>query len=245
MYTCMEGCGSSGDSVPTNRPAALEPTVYPPVRRLTTFAWVVSANTRAPFASLLNTFDATVSYPVFSRFQIEHVAHILFISHRTLGRRRRSHSSAAAAVAGVAAAAAAAAATATATDSVSPALDSGTSPDGMPAAVSEAGTASAEGATGEALTPPADKSESRAEPRSNSPGRRSYSYRLRRGPKDGAEGDGGGNRPAGVHLRQHGRGGSKEKGWRSMHMVQCLRFHEVRLAVHRRSCLQDPQPHRA
>lgn len=127
----------------------------------------------------------------------------------------------------------AAAAAATATDSVSPPLDSGaTSPDVIPAAAAETRTASIEVTVGEAaVPPPIDKGESCAEPGSNSRGRRSYSYRLRRGQKDGAERDRGGNRPAGVHMRHHGRGGSKEKGWRSMHMVQCLRYHEVRAGV--------------
>lgn len=33
--------------------------------------------------------------------------------------------------------------------------------------------------------------------------------------------------PPEVKVQQHGRGGTKEEGWRWMHMVQCLHFHEV------------------
>lgn len=141
-----------------------------------------------------------------------------------MGRRRSSHTHTAVA--------AAPAAAVTATDSVSPALDSGaTSPDVIPGAAEETRTASIEVTVGEAVPPPTDNGESCAEPRSNSRGSRSCSYRLRRGQKDGAERDGSGNRPAGVHIRHHGRGGNKEKGWRSMHMVQCLQYHEVRAGV--------------
>lgn len=33
--------------------------------------------------------------------------------------------------------------------------------------------------------------------------------------------------PPEVKVHQHGRSNAKKDGWRSMHMVQCLRYHEV------------------
>lgn len=38
--------------------------------------------------------------------------------------------------------------------------------------------------------------------------------------------------PPEVKVQQHGRGGGKEDGWRSMHMVQRLRYHEVHWNTH-------------
>lgn len=49
---------------------------------------------------------------------------------------------------------------------------------------------------------------------------------LRRGTKAVAKGEGREGPPE-VKMQHHGRGGGKGVGWRSMHMVQCLRYHEV------------------
>ena len=108
----------------------------------------------------------------------------------------------------------------------SPPIDSGsTSPDGVSGGAgvlpnSEATARSNE--TGEAL--PGDCGAC-AQPRPK--GRGGGASRLRRG----MSGAGKGEEPDGppeVKMQHHGRGGGKESGWRSLHMVQCLRYHEVR-----------------
>lgn len=155
----------------------------------------------------------------------------------SMGSRRRAHTAAAAI-------GAAGAAVTVATDSVSPALDSGaTSPDAIPpTSASDVRTTRSNTEVAATLEPssrPADKCDSCADLRSNSNsnsnGRRSCSYKFRRGGKTarakGGGGGGGGNRPPEVHVKQHGRGGGKEKGWRSMHVVQSLKYHEVRLSM--------------
>lgn len=55
-------------------------------------------------------------------------------------------------------------------------------------------------------------------------------------------GFGGGGRVEGapeVKVQQHGRGGSKKDGWRWMHMVQRLRFHEVCLVLAVCACMSS------
>ena len=106
----------------------------------------------------------------------------------------------------------------------SPPIDSGTtSPDGAGVSAlpnSEATTRSNE--AGEVL--PGDCGAC-AQPRPK--GRCGGASKLRRGMGGGSKGeepDG----PAEVKMQHHGRGGGKESGWRSLHMVQCLRYHEVR-----------------
>ncbi|CAM9549463.1 unnamed protein product [Ectocarpus fasciculatus] len=121
----------------------------------------------------------------------------------SIGRRRGSHAAAGTAAHGV-------------TLSGDPGA---TCPDGTPAPAEDATTAD----VGEL---PADKHDSGSRS-SSRPCRRSCSYRLRRGGKGRAKSDGRtANRPPEVHVKQHGRGGGKNKDWRSMHMVQCLRYHE-------------------
>lgn len=141
----------------------------------------------------------------------------------SMGTRRRAHTAASAAGA------------AAMTDSVSPALDSGaTSPDAVPAAArttrsNTEATGSEATATAAATATPGPSThhhQSFTGSRSNSNGRRSCGYKFRRGGK-GKGGDGGGNRPPEVHIKQHGRGGGKQKAWRSMHLVQSLKYHEV------------------
>lgn len=151
----------------------------------------------------------------------------------SMGTRRRAHT--------VATATAAAVAT---SESVSPVLDSGaTSPDAAVPAGERTARSSTEATASEAAATaaklgasprahPADKCDSCTESRANSNVRRSCGYKFRRGgkAKGGGGGDGGGsrNRPPEVHIKQHGRGGGKEKAWKSMQLVQSLKYHEVR-----------------
>lgn len=107
----------------------------------------------------------------------------------------------------------------------SPPIDSGTtSPDGV-LPNSEATVRSneaSEALPGDCGTCP--------EPRAK--GRGGGASRLRRGMGGGRKGeepDG----PPEVKMQHHGRGGGKESGWRSLHMVQCLRYHEVRCGAWR------------
>ncbi|CAM9725341.1 unnamed protein product [Ectocarpus sp. 6 AP-2014] len=120
----------------------------------------------------------------------------------SIGRRRGSHTAAGAAA-----------------DGVTPSLDPGaTSPDGIPAPAKDA--------TAEVGELPADKHDSRSRSKSH-PCKRTCSYRLRRGGKGRPKSDRRtANRPPEVHVKQHGRGGGKGKDWQSMHMLQCLRYHE-------------------
>lgn len=143
-----------------------------------------------------------------------------------MGQRRRSHTAAAAEAAAAEVAAAAAAAVSR--------VPSSTSPDGL-SAVSDIASAmhprfeTPGSKHGEAATTAGhhtDKCESCAV--SPKGGRRTCRYRLRRGGGAKARGNGEGGPPE-MNLKQHGRGGGKDKGWRSMHMVQCLRYHEVRV----------------
>lgn len=144
----------------------------------------------------------------------------------SMGTRRRAHTLAAADGGGGAAVAM--------MDSVSPALDSGaTSPDAVlaDARITRSNTeaTASEAAAGLGPSPhPADKCQSCNESRPNSNGRRSCSYKFRRGGGKAKGGDGGGNRPPEMHIKQHGRGGGKDKAWRAMHLVQSLKYHEVR-----------------
>ncbi|CAM9154577.1 unnamed protein product [Scytosiphon promiscuus] len=149
----------------------------------------------------------------------------------SMGRRKRPHTAAASA-------AAATAATAVEASTAAPAQSS-TSPDGLSPASDviaalhsrkeAAGGKEAKGTGAAVAGQHAEKDDTAAEAApSLKGGRKTCRYKLRRGggAKGRGKGDKGGDRPPEMNLKQHGRGGGKDKGWRSMHMVQCLRYHE-------------------